>query len=221
MPTEHTLENRTQFQLERIILFSDAVFAIAITLLIIEIKIPDFGNLHHAAEMEVKIRTLFPKLIGFVFSFILIGIYWMAHHRLFKYINNYSTYLIWLNLFLLMAIVLMPFTTALAFEGRGDDIDITFLIYSINQIIIGILFYFMWKRLGNKKLHTVTSLKNKSLIDYYCWRSLALVGSFLIVCGACFMNARLARFSPIVIPLAIKIVNIKFKVKKENKEFLA
>jgi len=83
------------FQLERMILFSDAVFAIAITLLVIEIKIPDKEFLKEHADLSDRtllhsLSQLVPKFTGFLISFSLIGLYWSIHHRLFGFVTNYN-----------------------------------------------------------------------------------------------------------------------------------
>ncbi|RRB11901.1 TMEM175 family protein [Larkinella knui] len=84
---------------ERIVFFSDAVFAIAITLLVIEIKVPEIGH-HtpgHAPSIEQlyqqwpgEFRKLFPKFFGFVLSFLVIGQYWINHHRNFGIIRRFD-----------------------------------------------------------------------------------------------------------------------------------
>src|SRR6185436_5665320 len=97
-------ELRKEFQLERLILFSDAVFAIAITLLVIEIKIPEIPRPivtdHLLGE---RLLELIPKFVGFLISFLLIGQYWTVHHRMFGYVINFNQRLIWLNIFFLLA----------------------------------------------------------------------------------------------------------------------
>src|SRR5689334_15215764 len=105
-------ELRKEFQLERLILFSDAVFAIAITLLVIEIKIPEMPR-EVATEQKILagLGHLIPKFIGFLISFLIIGQYWTVHHRLFGYVINFNNRLLWLNLLFLLAIALMPFST--------------------------------------------------------------------------------------------------------------
>ena len=111
-------ELRKEFQLERLILFSDAVFAIAITLLVIEIKIPGKEDLEKMGFPEITdtgllhaLARLIPKFIGFLISFLLIGQYWIVHHRMFGYVINFTQRLIWLNLLFLLAVALMPFST--------------------------------------------------------------------------------------------------------------
>src|SRR5690349_5303282 len=86
-------EHKKQFQLERFVLFSDAVFAIAITLLVIEIKIPELHSdtepLTDSALLH-SLGQLIPKFIGFIISFLLIGLYWTIHHRMFGYVTSYD-----------------------------------------------------------------------------------------------------------------------------------
>src|SRR4051794_16269100 len=98
-------ELKKEFQLERMILFSDAVFAIAITLLALEIKVPEIDkHIVSDALLADKLNELIPKFIGFFVSFFVIGIYWVAHHRMFGFVVNYNQRLLWLNLFFLLAV---------------------------------------------------------------------------------------------------------------------
>jgi uncharacterized membrane protein len=105
--------DRTEFQLERLILFTDAVFAIAITLLAIEIKIPEFEGLPTDVEVWQRLIWLIPKFIGFLVGFAVIAIYWTAHHRIFRFVRSYDQKLLWLNILFLLFIVLMPFSSGL------------------------------------------------------------------------------------------------------------
>src|SRR5215831_18592806 len=107
-------EIKKEFQLERLIFFSDAVFAIAITLLILEIKVPDkeflkdHGGISDATIFH-ELKLLIPKFLGFLLSFYLIGLYWSIHHRMFGFVTTYDRPLLLLNLIFLLFIVLMPF----------------------------------------------------------------------------------------------------------------
>ena len=104
-------ELKKEFQLERLILFSDAVFAIAITLLVIEIKIPELHEGVSDAAILLSLKHLIPKFVGFIISFAIIGTYWTIHHRLFGFVINFDKKLLLLNLLFLFFIVLMPFST--------------------------------------------------------------------------------------------------------------
>jgi uncharacterized membrane protein len=104
VPNQLHNELRREFQLERLILFSDAVFAIAITLLVIEIKIPDKEYLKEHGGLSDKtllhaLDELVPKFIGYLISFCLIGLYWSIHHRMFGFVTNYDRKLLFLTFF--------------------------------------------------------------------------------------------------------------------------
>ena len=105
---KHHIKNlsreKLKFQLDRMILFSDAVFAIAITLMVIDLKVPEISENVTDINLVKTLLSLTPKFIGFLLSFFLIGLYWTIHHRLFGYVINYTSRLLWLNLFFLLGI---------------------------------------------------------------------------------------------------------------------
>ncbi|MBL0145615.1 MAG: DUF1211 domain-containing protein [Chitinophagaceae bacterium] len=116
MSQNHAEQERRKFQLERIALFSDAVFAIAITLLVIEIKVPIVSHENQEIfnkEFSHALMEMIPEFIGFFISFIVIGNYWRAHHTIFGHVTDYNRKLISLNTWFLLSIVCMPFTTAM------------------------------------------------------------------------------------------------------------
>src|SRR5947209_8427019 len=109
MPTakETELDRELGVDVERIRLFSDAVFAFAITLLVLDLKVPE------TAALEEGLFTLPPKVQSFIVSFLVVGSYWVAYHRYFHFVERVNRRLVWLNLFFLMGVVFMPFPTAL------------------------------------------------------------------------------------------------------------
>jgi uncharacterized membrane protein len=95
---------------ERIAFFSDAVFAIAMTLLVVQLSVPSgpAGDLGHA------LRSRGSKSFAFGLTFLVIGQYWLAHHRVFRHIRRYDLGLLWLNLVYLLGIAFLPFPSAAA-----------------------------------------------------------------------------------------------------------
>ena len=93
--------------------FCDGVFAIALTLLIIDIKIPASERIGTTRELWLALRHLGPSIFAFVLSFAIILITWVNHHALFKLVNKSSASFIYANGFLLLTVVFMPFPTAL------------------------------------------------------------------------------------------------------------
>jgi uncharacterized membrane protein len=99
--------------LERIVFFSDAVTAIAMTLLAIDLKVPEIAASAAAAELPRSLSEMGPRFLSFVISFGVIGTYWMSHHRYFRFIKRYDGGLMMLNMLFLFCIVLMPFVASL------------------------------------------------------------------------------------------------------------
>src|SRR5215467_1223421 len=116
---KHSKQN---FLVERIAFFSDAVFAIAITLMIIDIHPPILQRGDTSAIVWRKLGEKLPEFLGLAVSFLLIGTAWMRHHQLFAYIAKPDAKLIFVNLCLLFTIILFPFSTSFLFNSLFDNI---------------------------------------------------------------------------------------------------
>ncbi|MEY2169252.1 MULTISPECIES: TMEM175 family protein [unclassified Rhodanobacter] len=123
-------------QLERLKAFSDAVFAIAITLLVIEVHVPRLDTLDDTAYLAA-LAHLIPSFMGFMLSFLTIGALWIAHHRLFGVLDGYEPRLMWPNMLLLMVIAFMPFATALMSSNPLARVPEMF--YSATLLAAGLL----------------------------------------------------------------------------------
>ena len=109
-------EPETGLSFERVVFFSDAVFAIVITLLVLELKVPHLSE-HTDSALRHALVELLPNVAGFVISFLIIGLMWVEHHRIFRYIADYDAGLLWRNLLLLLCVSFVPFPTALFSEN--------------------------------------------------------------------------------------------------------
>jgi uncharacterized membrane protein len=89
--------------------FSDGVFAIVITLMVLEIKVPHV-ELAHLNEALVELT---PKFLSFILSFIIIGVYWVSHHNMMHFIGKVDRNALWLNILVLLTVCIIPFPTAL------------------------------------------------------------------------------------------------------------
>jgi uncharacterized membrane protein len=123
--------------LERVIFFSDAVFAIAITLLTIEIGVPHLGAKAGVQEHLVALSQRIPNFIGFLVSFAVIAAFWNGHHRAFGLARTYAPGVKGPNFQLLCAIAFMPFSTAYMSENFGAVVP-TFL-YCLLLLVTGLL----------------------------------------------------------------------------------
>ena len=134
------MDHRKQLSVERIVLFSDAVFAIAITLLVIELRAPEVQS--NAEAWQFLQRSL-PKFLGFTLSFFVIGIFWLSHHRLFGYLADFNTKMLWLNLLMLFTIAIMPFSTA--FYSENPIGTVPYLLYSANVFAASVANAWLWR----------------------------------------------------------------------------
>jgi uncharacterized membrane protein len=123
-------------QLERLTFFSDAVFAIAITLLVIEIHVPRLGVIDDRAFVA-ELATLQPSIFGFMLSFLVIGALWAAHHRVFGMLAGYSRSVMLPNMLLLMVIAFMPFATALM--SANPTARVAEMFYSATLLLAALL----------------------------------------------------------------------------------
>jgi uncharacterized membrane protein len=130
--------------------FSDGVFAIAITLLILEIKIPAAGS----GELSLQLMRQWPSYLSFFISFAFIGIMWINHHRLFTHIGRSDDLLLIWNLLLLLGVIVVPFPTAVLATHLGQPGQRAALIlYNATYVFIAVVFNLLWGHAASAKRH--------------------------------------------------------------------
>ena len=212
-------ELRKEFQLERLILFSDAVFVIFITLLVIEIKIPAIHTDVSDKVLLDALGDLVPKFIGFIFSFMLIGLYWTVHHRMFGFVTSFDGKLLRMNLFFLFFVALMPFSTGFYGEYAGSELftkqlKIPLTFYVLNFCCVGLINYLMWIRICNPKYKLADPPIDGMVAAQAKARSLVVPLIFLLMLPiAYFIGVMYAVYVPMIIPLAIKFIGKKINKK--------
>jgi uncharacterized membrane protein len=132
--------------------FADGIFAIAATLLIIDVGLPEelSGSLGH------ELLRIWPQYAAYAVSFVTIGIMWVNHHRLIRQIERVDERFLFLNLGLLACIAFVPFPTRILAEFvRGDDGEAAALLYGITLTVTAIFFSAVWlyASSGNRLLH--------------------------------------------------------------------
>jgi TMEM175 potassium channel family protein len=125
--------------LERIMFFSDAVMAIAITLLVIELRVPEIVRELVNTQLLSALLKLWPRIVSYILSFAIISNYWLYHHRTFRNIRRYDYHLIMLNLIYLFFVALLPFSTRLL--GFYPYTRLAIVIYSINVFPLGVVMF--------------------------------------------------------------------------------
>jgi uncharacterized membrane protein len=129
----------------RVLALSDGVFAIIITLLVLEIHVPELTQGHTLNEALREIR---PSLVAFVISFVLAGMYWVGHRDLFALIRRTDRGLVWLNVLYLLPLCLMPFGAGLL--GRYDQEPVALRIYGLLLVAIAVMRVVIWLYATNR-----------------------------------------------------------------------
>ena len=121
--------------------FSDGVFAVAITMLVLEINIPGGENLWHQLKEE------WPSFASFFVSFWVIGIIWVNHHGVIDHLKRADRGVLYLNLLVLMSVVLIPFSTALMAEHlkSGADENVAAAVYAGSFVLMAVSFGVLWE----------------------------------------------------------------------------
>lgn len=114
----------------RMLFFSDAVFAIAITLLVLDVRLP-------AGSRVFELRAAWPQIMGFAISFFVVGRFWLAHHSLFEGVRGYDRRLLVANLVFLAAVVFLPFPTTVVAQIEPTPASIGF--YGLSLTAVGVL----------------------------------------------------------------------------------
>ncbi len=195
--------SKTGFQVERIAFFSDGVFAIAITLLVIEIKVPDLRQFSDQALLDALSHMTF-KFLGFGISFTIIGHYWSVHHRIFGYIKKNTSTLFWINLIYLFAVVLMPFSSGMLGEYSNHlEMNVPYTIYVANLCLAGIANCLLWLYVSNPDKDLLTRRISSARIRLGFYRSLVLPLIFLLSLGVSYVQPIAGRLVPFVIPFVL------------------
>ena len=128
----------------RIEALTDGIFAVAMTLLVLDLKLPQtLAGIDDAGLREALIALL-PKLESYVISFLVLCIFWLGHHRLMHLVRGVDHLFLWRNLLFILFITFVPFTTSLMGEYRGlDDAPV---VYGVNLALILVAQYLMWRR---------------------------------------------------------------------------
>jgi uncharacterized membrane protein len=174
-----------QSETTRIEAFSDGMFAIAITLLILEIKVPRQEQGHLAAALMRQ----WPSYLAFLMSFVYIGVMWINHHRMFTHIRKSNDVLLILNLLLLLGVTVVPFPTAVLAEHLGGpDQKTAAVLYNATFLVIAVLFNVLWRYAVGRHLldRTVSNAAAENISRQYAFGPLM----YLFCLALAWINVR-------------------------------
>jgi len=171
------------FLLERIVFFSDAVFAIAITLLALDLRLPETAATLTGGDLDAALARLVPRVSAYVFSFAVIGLYWLAHWRRYSAIRAANERLAVINLVLLGFVAVIPFPTSLLAE-HGDQ-PIPVVIYALVIAAAGVMGSASWLYAARSGL---TVRGSEQWVRLVALRGLAIPFVFIVTLPLAFVN---------------------------------
>lgn len=216
-------ELQKEFELERMILFSDAVFAIAITLLIIEIKFPEVPKNASTPEILLLFKPVIIRFIGFMLSFFFIGVMWARHLKIFKYLKTYDNGVIFRNLIFIFFIVCFPFTASGLTEHIRPHFLLPILIYLTNiacvQISQAVLCSYLYKTTSKLTIDGFEMEKKYLRMQSKYNAIIFCIGTFIMFTATYIFpdNTEYVLYSFYSIPLMIILTRKKLKKFKPAK----
>ena len=180
--------DRGSLEFGRVLTFSDGLFAIAMTLLVVGIEVPNIPDTENVGELWDAVTDLDSSFISFFISFFVIGRYWVAHHVFFSQLQRMDRGLIWLNIVYLSFIAFLPFPTALL--GNFFENPLAFTIYAVAVAVVSGMELVMFRHAYRHGL-----LRRKLPEDVYRWGamlSLSPVIFFMLSIPVAFIDSTFA-----------------------------
>jgi uncharacterized membrane protein len=180
---------------DRIVNLSDGVFAIAITLLVLDIRAPNIPENLVATELPAALLSLWPKYFGYVLSFVGISTFWMIHHSIFRPIRAYDRTLLYLNFLFLMVVAFVPFPTSLL--GEYGNYQLPVAVYAATLAIGRLLLTAIhWYSTRNDSL--LSEGQDPRTVRFFLIRGLTIPVIFLLSIGVSFFSVSAAIWSWVV-----------------------
>ncbi len=190
--------------------FSDGVFSISITLLVLDIKIP--SQVGSNQELVDSIKHVAPNILAFVFSFLVVGVFWVAHHRIFHFIKKVDHIILWSNIFYLMSVAFIPFPTSIL--AAHPFFPTAILLYSLVLLVCGSQHFWLLRFIYKNPEYKEEDLTRQAYRNSM-W--LAAVGPICYALAAVFSFIHPAiSFLFILLALVFYIVIVYYILRKTN-----
>ena len=168
--------------LDRLAALCDGVFAVAMTLLVLDLRVPDLAAIHSEHDLWRALVALLPRLVAYLMSFLTLGIFWVGQQTQLNQLARSDRDLTWIHLGFLLLVSLMPFTTGLLAEFIGYRLAL--VLYWLNILLLGLALLAGWRYAVRAKLVTdATTAEMRSAVERRIVTAQALyaVGALLCV----------------------------------------
>lgn len=193
---------------ERLVGLSDGVFAIVLTLLVLELRVPELKGGAGAKELWVALVGIRAKFISFFLGFLLVASLWFSHNQLFKLFDKVDNTILWYNNFLLFLVCLVPFPAALIGEHPVNPVGIS--LFGVLYVLIPLAIYLIGTRGYNRGyLHSTVDLKRFLFIRKL---SLLYVPLSALPVGVAWLSPKLALVLYLILMIVAIILGFYVKV---------
>ena len=195
---------------DRIVNLSDGVFAIAITLLILDIRLPDIPENLVASELPGELLALWPKYLGYLLSFVGISTFWIIHHSIFRPIRAYDRNLLYLNFLFLMFVAFVPFPTALL--GEYGDHQLPVAVYAATLAVGRLLLTaIQWYSVRYDRL--LDEAQDPATVRFLLIRGLTIPAIYLLSIVISFFSVQAAIWSWVIL-IVVDAVILRIRLSR-------
>jgi uncharacterized membrane protein len=180
---------------------SDGVFAIAITLLVLGLQIP---NSLPEGGLITLVPAFLPKLAGHVVTFAILGIYWVGHHNMFLHIKRHDRALLWLNNLFLLFVAAMPFPTGLVVQYGSDRLAV--IVYAGTLVCAGLSLELIWRYATHHRQLVAHDL-DPELVSFVHRRVLLAPAIYLVAIALSFVSLTAAKLLFVLVAVAYIVPN--------------
>lgn len=214
-------KNQSTLSTQRLEAFSDGVFAIVITLLFLNLKVPEMNNTEDWRELLNELYSALPKFMSIILSFIFVAIFWVAHHQFFHTLRETTRALLWLNLIFLFLVCFVPFPAAVMTEFPNNKTAV--VLFGATVLLTGVMLvalrWYAWMK--HKEITSITddyqvkkALHRSVLITVF--NAVGLIVSFFNPAAAIVIYL----FTPLALlfPVKIEVENDEENSDEETRE---
>jgi uncharacterized membrane protein len=177
--------------------FSDSVFAIAATLLVVDLRLPDLAGMT-PAQSALRLAALWPQLIGFATSFAIIGVLWINHHALFHFLKKVDRISLIINLGLLMCVSFIPYPSALMAKYAYNRAVI--VLFGATMAAAGFAFSSLWFYAVRQYFRNEQRIDRRFVRDASLW-TLGYPLSYVVATAVALVNPRTSLIVFAIIPV--------------------
>ena len=188
---------------DRIVNLSDGVFAIALTLLVLDIRVPNIPENVVDSELPGVLLSLWPKYLGYVLSFAVITTFWIIHHSIFRPIRAYDRNLLYINFLFLMFVAFVPFPTSLLGEYGNHQLPVA--VYAATLAVGRLLLTaIQWYSVRHDRL--LDEAQDPATVRFLLIRGLTLPAIYLLTIVISFFSVQAATLSWVILIVVDSVI---------------